>query len=398
MRIENELELLQLTGLSVFSLLVYSTGYQKTLLNDFVFCIVPQYLAIMYPDSVGNIYICLAMMISYSGIENKTSRNDPQTRVIDMMRFVVSLLVVIAIYAADFSMFDPRLGKFHFFGIGLMDIGVGSFIFNGGIIGYKSQSRRYFKSCPVLLVLGLTRYFVVEQFGLNVNPREYGMHLNFYFLLAFVNVMYAIVRSRHDFVVGLCMITVYEVVLKCTGLTHFLLSDRRETLLEKNKEGVLAIIPYLSIFLMATAVGKICFSDMKRYRKGFGMLGITAIFGCLYVVFSVMNEASRRLGNGAFVFWVLGLHSLHMTVYLLFESMFDLHVPLMMRFSSSNMMFVFLFSNLLVLAGNMMFELKAFSALESHANMLVYLVSVFVIPAVFASTFDLRRIGLKYRA
>ncbi|TBU17280.1 putative membrane protein [Ordospora colligata] len=398
MRIGNELELIQLTGVSVFSLLVYSTGYQKTLLNDFLFCIVPQYLAVMYPDSVGNIYICLTMLISYSGIEKKTNRNDPKTRVIDMMRFGVSLLVVIAIYAADFSMFDQRLGKLHFFGIGLMDIGVGSFIFNGGIVGYKNKSRRYFKSCPILLVLGLTRYFVVEYFGLNVNPREYGMHLNFYFLLAFVNLMYAIIRSRHDFAVGMCIITVYEMVLKSTGLMHFILSDKRETLFEKNKEGMLAIIPYLSIFLMATAVGKICFSDLKRYMKGLRMLGITAIFGFLYVMFSMMNEASRRLGNGAFVFWILGLHSLHMTVYLLFESMVDLHVPLVMRFSSSNMMFVFLFSNLLVLAGNVMFELKAFSSLLSHVNMLMYLVSVFVIPAVFANAFDLRRIGLKYRA
>ncbi|KMV66125.1 putative membrane protein [Encephalitozoon cuniculi EcunIII-L] len=396
MRNTNELELLQVTGITVLSLVVYSSGYKKSILNDFLFCIVPQYCAIVFPDRIWGLYLCLAMLLNYSGL--RKPEGNKSTEVVGYLRFAISVITVIAIYAVDFSVFEKRLGKSHFFGISMMDIGVGSFIYNSGIVGYKARSKRHIRSYLILVLLGFVRCFTVRWFNIGVNPREYGIYINFYFLLALVNFIYSLIRSRYNFLLGLLVVTVYEIILRFSGLTSFIFSDKRETFLEKNKEGLVATVPYISILLMTTEVGRICFSEDKTRKKAWKVLGMTAVFGCLYTVFNFSSEGSRRLGNGAFVFWILALHSFHIGMYLLFESTIALYNPLTAMFCSFNMMFVFLFSNLIVLFGNVFFDLKSFSTPVAHLNLLSYLVAVFSIPTLLTSRFDLRWMGLGYRS
>ncbi|AFN83002.1 putative membrane protein [Encephalitozoon romaleae SJ-2008] len=398
MKNTNELELLQITGMSALSLMVYSSGYRKTMLNDFLFCIVPQYCAIMFPNEIWILYLCLVILAKYPKIRRSKETTNEKTSVIDHLRFTISALVVIAIYGVDFTMFDKRLGKSHFLGISLMDIGVGSFIYNSGVVRCKSRfKRKHVKSYLILILLGFVRFFVVKWFNISVNPKEYGTHLNFYFLLAIVNFICSMVKSRYNFLLGLLVITVYEGVLRFSRLMFFIFSDERRTFLEKNKEGLTAIISYVSIFLMATEVGRICLSQGKIRRKALRVLGMSGIFACLYVTSCFSCEGSRRLGNAAFVFWILALHTFHVGIYMLLESTIVMYNPLVVMFCSSNMMFIFLFSNLIVLVGNTFFDLKSFSPIAGHLNMLVYLISVFLAPALLASRFDLRWIGLGYR-
>ena len=59
-----------------------------------------------------------------------------------------------------------------------MDVGVG-FIYYAGVMGNKNSSGKYLRSCPMLLVLGFIRYFTVKAFNIDLNPRDYGIHLNF---------------------------------------------------------------------------------------------------------------------------------------------------------------------------------------------------------------------------
>lgn len=393
----NGLELLQITGVTTFSLVVYSSGYPQNLLNDFLFCILPQYYAIIYPDRIWDLYLCLAMLLDYNRLRSSKPKTKNRNTVIDYLRFTISAIVVIAIYAVDFRMFEKRLEKSDFFGMSLMDVGVGSFIYNGGVMGYRNSPGKYLRSCPVLITLGFIRYFVVKACNLEVNPREYGLHLNFYFLLTFVNFIYCTIKSKHNFFVGLCVITCYEVLLTATDLGYAILSDNRRSFLEQNKEGFVAVISYISIFLMSTEMGKICFSDDTQRRKTLKAFILTIFFGSLYILFSLSTESSRRIGNGAFVFWVLMLHSFHIAIYMLFESLFELYNIQISRFCSSNMMFVFLFSNVIVLLGNVSANLKAFSLLAAHAHLLSYLLVVFVIPALLTSRFNLGGLGLRYK-
>lgn len=395
MRLTNEPELLQLTGITTLSVVVYSSGYRRSLVNDFMFCVLPQYYCIIHPERIWDVCIHLGMLLDWSRM--RTARQTKST-VVDHLRFTISVIVVICIYAADFSIFNERLGKSDFFGVRLMDIGVGSFIYNAGVVGHRGSYRRYLRSCPVLFLLGLVRYFVVRMFNLNVNPREYGTHLNFYFLLGLVNLVYCAVRSRYNFLIGVYTIVTYETILRFTHLETFILSDRRSNFLEKNKEGLMALIPYTSIFLMSTEVGKICLSDDKPRRKVWRAGVLTILFGVFYLLSSLSSDASRRVGNGAFVFLVLTIHTFHLTTYMLLESMFGLYNMQTSRFCCSSMMFVFLFSNLIVLGGNVVFNLRSFSPLAAHMNLLVYLAVVFPIPAYLASRLDLGWLGLWYRS
>ena len=398
MRSTDELELLQVTGIITLSLVVYSSGYKQSLFNDFLFCIIPQYYAIIYPNRIWDLYIFLIMLINYTGLRKRKSHSKGRSTVIDYLRFSLSVVVAIAIYAVDFSIFEKRFEKTEFFGISLMDIGVGSFIYNAGVMSYKKNSMKYLKSCPTLIGLGFVRYFVVKAFNIDVNPREYGLHLNFYFLLAFVHIVYCLINSKHNFLIGLCIITSYEFVLKLTNFGYIILSDDRRNLIEMNKEGLVAIIPYLTIFLTSREIGRICFSDDKLTKKMLKTLTLTVLFGSFYMLFSLSSEPSRRIGNGAFAFWVLTFHSLHITIYMFFENIFDLYSIQTSRFCSSNMMFVFLFSNLIVLFGNVLFNLKAFSSLMAHLNLLSYLVLIFSIPVLVTNRFNLSSIGLGYRS
>lgn len=373
------LELLQITGTTTLSMAVYS-GYRQSLALDFLFLILPQYYAIVYPDRIWDLYLCLAMLVNVDGLK-KGGMQGKRVHVVDHLRFTICVLVVTAIYAVDFSVFEKRLGKTEFYGISLMDVGVGSFIYNAGVVGHRGSTRRYLKSVPALIALGFVRYAAIRVFGISVNPREYGIHLNFYFLLAFVNLLYCAVRSRYNFVVGLLLTAFYEGALRFAGLEQLILSDSRNGLLEMNKEGLVAVAPYLSIFLISTEVGRICLSGDGPRRRALRLFVLTGLFGSLYMLFCLSSTPSRRLGNAPFVFWILMLHSLHLSVYMLFESMFAVHSMQTSRFCSANMMFVFLFSNLIVLLGNLLFNPRQFSVFGTHVHLLAYLAAVFTVPA-----------------
>ena len=129
------------------------------------------------------------------------------------------LTTAICILAVDFPVFPRRFAKTETFGFGLMDIGVGSFTFAGGLVSQearKGKGQRYFdflryqvfaiylifftcrsaldivkkswlEALPILL-LGFLRLASVKASGYHEHVTEYGVHWNFFFTLAFTKV------------------------------------------------------------------------------------------------------------------------------------------------------------------------------------------------------------------
>lgn len=204
----------------------------------------------------------------------------------------------LAILAVDFHVFPRRFAKVETWGTSLMDLGVGSFVFSGGLVGarsvirdeQKSQSGTQSKAVNIagrmlqasrhsipLLVLGIVRLISVKNLDYAEHVTEYGVHWNFFFTLGFlppfveaVDCCLALLQKppslhpatksrsiRYDVVAVLISLT-YELTLNNTNLLSFILISPRapeSDLLTKNREGVFSFLGYLVIFLSGRSTG-----------------------------------------------------------------------------------------------------------------------------------------------
>ena len=125
-------------------------------------------------------------------------------------RTFLTLLTVVAILAVDFSAFPRRLAKVETYGVGLMDVGVGLFVYAHGVTSLEARGggtsgssvfkgwsnlAAYFglvwktaRGVLPLLVMGALRLLVVKGSGYQEHISEYGLHWNFFFTIASVRV------------------------------------------------------------------------------------------------------------------------------------------------------------------------------------------------------------------
>lgn len=213
-------------------------------------------------------------------------------------RGAMLIATALAILAVDFRVFPRRFAKVETWGTSLMDLGVGSFVFSGGLVGARAVIRdgqspssarqqqglkianRMVAACRhsvPLFVLGVARLISVKNLDYAEHVTEYGVHWNFFFTLGFlplfveaIDCCLTILRSRdaantgprarslrYD-VVALLISLTYELVLNNTSLLAFILIAPRtpeSDLLTKNREGIFSFIGYLSIFLSGRSTG-----------------------------------------------------------------------------------------------------------------------------------------------
>ena len=213
-------------------------------------------------------------------------------------RGAMLIATALAILAVDFKIFPRRFAKVETWGTSLMDLGVGSFVFSGGLVGARPVIReeqqsdlrerpkavnitgRMLKACRhsiPLLLLGVARLISVKNLDYAEHVTEYGVHWNFFFTLGFippfveaVDCCLALLKQssspspatksrsiRYD-VVALLISLTYEVILNNTNLLPFILIAPRtpeSNLLTKNREGVFSFIGYLAIYLAGRSTG-----------------------------------------------------------------------------------------------------------------------------------------------
>ena len=107
----------------------------------------------------------------------------------------------IGILAVDFAVFPRRLAKTETYGTGLMDVGVGAFMFSNAIVSHEAKggeteshigavraTLKSFRSSLPLFVLGVLRCVSVKSTEYQEHVSEYGMHWNFFFTLFCIRV------------------------------------------------------------------------------------------------------------------------------------------------------------------------------------------------------------------
>lgn len=377
MNLSLEIEQVGLLCVPVLSILAFSR-LSHGMLSDFLLLVLPQYLTILRPKTLPIILFILLAAASMNILLYKDNRKVSSTVVFDVSRFIVIAQTTICIFLCDFMFWEPRLGKSDFFGVGLMDLGVGFFLFNSAIISSRIGPRRLARSSAVLFVLGMIRLAVVGLFGLDVNPREYGAHWNFYFTLCFVNILYMAFNSRYNLAVGTLLCIAHELSLLYTSPT--ILSDNRATILLKNKEGISSLAPFLGVYLILNHVGhRVLEKDSSKAQSASRNIALASLV--VYAVSRTYSEPSRRLSNMAYISWVAVLQfGFLFAIHLCRRHMSKCFGELRLLSACSRyMLHIFLASNLIILGFKQVADLGSMAFLQGNLANLAYLTASFVV-------------------
>ena len=255
-------------------------------------------------------------------------------------RAVINVITAICILAVDFKCFPRSLAKTETYGFGLMDVGVGLYVFSNGIVynfpdGPSKFTIKRLKTIIIssfpLILLGIFRFLITKEIDYQEHISEYGIHWNFFITLAFTkifgSILIDVLRTRNlTKYVAIIILCLHEMFLHL-GIENFVLNEdtKRDTFLRANREGIISIPGYVAIFLASVCLGSIMRSTSK-VRKGkecfkdnLKVFLNAAVFWKLVYVCNKMFGVSRRLANMGYVFWVLALGTTMMGLFMLLE-------------------------------------------------------------------------------
>jgi len=215
-------------------------------------------------------------------------------------RSMVLLGTAAAILAVDFRLFPLRLAKTAAEGTSFMDLGSGSFAFAHGLVSRearcstasRSALATALRSAAPLLLLAFGRLVATRASGYSVPLDEYGRHWNFFFTLAAVRLLSALLpapRGGGAAAAGAAccvLLATHELLLRRAGLAAFLASPHRgDDLVSQNREGLCSVVRelrqrqascvclltrtqlgYWAIHLGGVATGRALFSGDARQR------------------------------------------------------------------------------------------------------------------------------------
>ncbi|NXS25185.1 PIGW protein, partial [Mystacornis crossleyi] len=262
---------------------------------------------------------------------------------ITVFRVYVNVLTSISILAVDFPQYPRRYAKAETYGTGVMDLGVGAFIFGNALVcpevrqkSYVTQprfsnlARQAFSVWP-LIALGVGRLLSVKSIEYHEHTSEYGVHWNFFFTLAFVrlaaSLLLAVFPKHKAWLVGLALAVLYQLLLSTTSLKVFVLhgSDGRDSrlgFLDANREGLLSLLGYLAIYLASVQVGLWLLQRRASVRgwlealRGLAM-AVLGLFVLLQLCQACAEPVSRRVANLPFCTWVLAHCLLLLSLFVL---------------------------------------------------------------------------------
>lgn len=340
--------LLLLTGLSQWLGLDYSS-FLGTILESAI-AVLPPLLSLTvlsrYAAHIALGLFLLSIGALALGQRHRKSKNNlsrlwelsvsAPRRAVFITNFRASMLLVttICILAVDFPAFPRRFAKTENFGYGLMDLGVGSFVFSNGLVSPEARSipcslKKNIFSCVPLIVLGLFRLVSVSLIGYHENVAEYGVHWNFFFSLAAVRILSSLILhfvevTKKIWVMSVVVAVLYEGVLTF-WLGEWIVSDApREDLISANREGLCSSIGYLSIYLAGVAWGREILpsrGSMSELMDVARLLLLWTFIMWLSLAYSTtfFLPPSRRMANYTFFTWIVAYNLTLLSLFLLLD-------------------------------------------------------------------------------
>ncbi|KAI0073556.1 hypothetical protein K474DRAFT_1686168 [Panus rudis PR-1116 ss-1] len=195
------------------------------------------------------------------------------------------LLTAICILAVDFPVFPRSLAKCETFGVSIMDLGVGSFVFSQGVVSalpiiknptyltspLVPKLTTVLRKCLPLLLLGLLRTVSVKGTEYPEHQTEYGTHWNFFITLGLLPLMQVLLHPFMVYLpislVGVIVAISHQLTLSSGGLSVYVLHAPRTSLVSANKEGLVSLTGYLAIHLMGLSTGTLVLPPSPSYFR-----------------------------------------------------------------------------------------------------------------------------------
>ncbi|XP_023274099.1 phosphatidylinositol-glycan biosynthesis class W protein [Seriola lalandi dorsalis] len=248
-----------------------------------------------------------------------------QVPFVTVFRVFVNVKTAISILAVDFSVFPRRYAKTETYGTGVMDFGVGAYVFANALVCPEARRKnisgskvnhitKQLLSVWPLVVLGMGRLVSVKMTDYQEHVTEYGVHWNFFFTLAIVRVvasmLLAVLPASQSWLISLLIIGLYQFTLETSGLKEFIIhnNDREKDFLHANKEGIFSVVGYVAIYMAGVQVGLYVMqprSQVKEWLKTLLNLlfGSFVLYSALYACQTLVEPVSRRLSNLPFFLW-----------------------------------------------------------------------------------------------
>lgn len=240
-------------------------------------------------------------------------------------RVIVNVKTAISILAVDFRIFPRRYAKTETYGTGVMDFGVGAFVFANALVCPEARRRdisgskmnhisKQLLSVWPLVALGMARLVFIKMTGYHEHVTEYGVHWNFFFTLAIVRVvasmLLVVLPVSMSGVFALLIGGLYQFSLETTGLKAFIIhsGDREKDFLHANKEGIFSVIGYVAIYMAGAQIGLYVMQPRSQVREWLKalfnlLIGCFGLFIALYICQTLVEPVSRRLANLPFCLW-----------------------------------------------------------------------------------------------
>lgn len=246
---------------------------------------------------------------------------------VTVFRVLVNVKTVISILAVDFNVFPRRYAKTELYGTGVMDFGVGAYVFANSLVSPEARGKtiigskmnhiaKQLMTVWPLIVLGLGRLASLKMTGYHEHVTEYGVHWNFFFTLAVVRVVASLLLTlfpaRHSWIFAVLLGGLYQLALETTGLKSFLIhnNDRTVDFLHANKEGLFSVMGYIAIYMAGVQIGLYVMKPRTLVRDYFRvignlLLGSAMLYGALFLCQATVEPVSRRLANLSFCLWTV---------------------------------------------------------------------------------------------
>lgn len=331
---------------------------------------------------------------------------------ITFLRSAVNLITSCVILACDFKIFPSAFRKSRSYGVGLMDTGIGLFVFNMGMVSKPVKDKKAWKHCltqvGMLLVIGIVRTVVIRLINYHQDEREYGRDLNAFITLGMTKLIGGILSSVcpsgiPTLISGLIIAVIHECILQ-SGLGRYCISEKvpRISLLEANREGIVSINGFVSLYLISGFIGSIMcksqYFDLERFK--FMLLRLSAISIVAWIftfTFIYTTKISRRIANAGYISWIVSLGT---TTLMISSIVFDvilkvIHnhsrcLPVIFNIVNYNCLVYFLVSNVLTGFVNIFLNPDKRSTAESICILTVYM----TIPCIINRILYVKRIRI----
>lgn len=392
---------------------IYATSQyiqESSLLMFVMHFVIPLLMVTLYVENKGLLYIfsilpILFMKNNFNPLKAKRSKEKKRKNYLTAYRAHMLIMTTIAILAVDFVLFPRKLAKVETWGTSLMDLGVGSFIFSGGIVARVKHTKAsntsikslFFRKSNILFVLGLLRLFFVKNLEYQEHVSEYGVHWNFFITLGLVPLLHDFIIQPFIGVTGtnrgiLALILSGSMELwlnKDPRVLKFLIEADRDNLLSSNREGIYSFLGYVAIFLLGQEVGgSIVLPSRKNPNDCTAMIlgsyrcSNTAALGVYTVLCWTLNQLvlhvdkyyiSRRFANLPYVLWVVSYNLGFLTAYSLVDVVLIREsTDSMLALINDNGLLLFLMANILTGLINMTMNTLGASTFQTMGVLIAY--------------------------